>query len=189
MSYRPIQSQAYSVGQGARPARSPGVQDPAGCVRGAPAYASEYDCDMGKPGDKLCVPEYRNGAWDRFTPYSRDSQACMGPRPPQLAPQALDDAALIEASGWYNLANLSLKLMMGGHIASFSFTIDGRPQTVHFDQANLVESLDMPLMYVYSQPHDEGIMRLELNLTNGHANISFPLGNGFAVVRYLMMSA
>lgn len=183
---RPASYQAYNVGQGsvARAQRA-ASSDPAGCVRAQPEYASKYDCEHNKPSDKLCVPHYLNGV-GRFAPYSRDSLACRGPSAPQLAPRELDDSALIEASGWEHLDNLSLKLGMGS-IATFSYRAEGQVHTVHFHQSDLVEALDMPLMYVYSKPHDAGVMRLELNMSNGRAMISFPMGRGFAVVKYAII--
>ena len=185
---RPASYQAYNVGQGsvARAQRA-ASSDPAGCVRAQPEYASKYDCEHNKPSDKLCVPHYINGAaFSRFAPYSRDSVACRGPSAPQLAPRELDDSALIEASGWEHLDDLSLKLSMGS-IASFSYRADEKAHTVHFQQSDLVEALDMPLLYVYSKPHGAGVMRLELNMSNGRATLSWPIGNGFAVVKYAII--
>jgi hypothetical protein len=133
----------------------------------------------------VCNPRYINGAWDRFHPYSRDSASCGGPLPPNLLPQILNDASLVQASGWELLNDMSLSLMRDGHIGSFTYTAGGGPsQTVVFNQGHLVQELDMPLMYVYAVPHNTGVMRLALNLTNGRAKLSFPLGNGPAVIEY-----
>lgn len=159
---------------------------PTGCVRGSPAYISKSDCEMNKPSGEVCNPRYINGAWDRFSPYARDSVACGGALPPPIAPQVLNDASLVQATGWEALSQLSLTLMQDGHIGSFQFTVLGTAgaQTVHFDQGHLVQELDMPLMYVYAVPHASGVMRLTLNLTSGRASVSWPIDAGFGSVTY-----
>jgi hypothetical protein len=76
-------------------------------------------------------------------------------------------------------------LMMDGHIGTFSFSMDGAPpQSVVFNQQDLVQELDMPLMYVYSVPHGSGVMRLTLNLTNGRVGVTWPIASGFGSVQY-----
>jgi hypothetical protein len=108
----------------------------------------------------------------------------MGPLPPDLMPQILNDASLVEASAWGPISNLSLSLMMDGHVGSFTATIEGKTFTKNFDQKDLVQSLETPLIFVYSVPHDTGKMLLTLNLSNGYASLTFPHGGGPAVVRY-----
>jgi hypothetical protein len=146
---------------------------------------SRTECEVNAPFGVVCNPRFINGAWDRFHPYARDSAACGGPLPPNLSPQILNDASLVQASGWESLRDLSLSLMRDGHVGSFTYSAGGgSEQTVTFMQSHLVQELDMPLMYVYAVPHGTGVMRLALNLTNGRAKLSFPLGNGPAVVEY-----
>lgn len=158
---------------------------PPGCVRGVPSFGSLAECEVNKPAGNVCNPRYINGVWDRFHPYARDSAACGGPLPPNLLPQILNDASLVQASGWETLDDMSLSLMMDGHVGSFTYSVEGgAAQTVDFDQGHLVQELDVPLMYVYSVPHRGGVMRLALNLTNGRAKLTFPLGNGPAVIEY-----
>lgn len=156
---------------------------PAGCVRGAPSFVSQADCEANKPSGSVCNPRYINGAWDRFHPYSRDSAACGGPLPPNLAPQVLNDASLVKASGWEAVDTMTLSLM-DGHVGSFTYSTGGGAQTVNFNQGHLVQALTLPLMYVYEVPHGTGVMRLVLNLTSGRANVSFPLGHGFVEAEY-----
>ena len=101
-------------------------------------------------------------------------------------PQVLDDASLVEASCWEPLGDMSLALMRDGGVATFNFNAAGVPHTVTFTQRDLVQELDMPLMYVYSVPFDSGVMRLSLNLTSGHVTLSFPYGNGPCVITYAL---
>jgi hypothetical protein len=82
------------------------------------------------------------------------------------------------------MSDLSLMLMMDGKVGSFSYSVAGSPQTVDFHQKDLVQELDTPLMYVYSTPHGSGVMRLTLNLTNGRASLTWPIGSGFGSVQY-----
>ena len=125
-----------------------------------------------------------NGVWDRYTPYARDSAACVGPLPPDLMPQLLNDASLVEASAWDPISDLSLSLMMEGHVGSFTATIAGKSFTENFGQKDLVQSLETPVIFVYSVPHENGKMLLTLNLSSGYASVTFPHGGGPAVVRY-----
>jgi hypothetical protein len=179
-----LTSEAYQVRESA-PAMQRGAAAPAGCVRGQPSFISRDACEAGLPSGMVCNPRYINGAWDRFHPYSRDSASCGGPLPPNLLPQLLNDASLVQASGWELLSDMSLSLMREGHVGSFTYSAGGAaPQTVQFNQAHLVQELDMPLMYVYAVPHGGGVMRLALNLTSGRATLSFPLGDGPAVIEY-----
>lgn len=158
---------------------------PAGCVRGQPAYIGKQECELNKPASETCNPRFINGAWDRFAPYARDTLACGGAEPPNLASQILNDASLVQATSWESLSNLSLGLMMEGKVGSFTYSMAGGPsQTVDFYQKDLVQELDKPLMYVYATPHGSGVMRLTLNLTNGRASVSWPIGNGFGNVQY-----
>ena len=188
MSSRQLSTHAYHVDGKPGVSAAPMVQSssgtPSGCVRGQPTYISKYECEHNKPSGMLCNPRYINGAWDRFHPYSRDTAQCGGPLPPRLAPQLLNDASLIQASGWEALSDMTLGLMQGGHVGSFSFSEDGRAKVINFDQSHLVNELDMPLMYVYSTPYETGVMRLSLNLTSGRAKLTFPSGNGPAIVEY-----
>lgn len=158
---------------------------PSGCVRGVPSYIGKDECELNKPSGQVCNPRYLNGTWDRFSPYARDSASCGGVEPPSLAPQILNDASLVQTSSWGSLDDLSLMLMMDGHIGTFSYTMDGgAPQSVVFNQKDLVQELDMPLMYVYSVPHGTGVMRLTLNLTNGRVGVTWPISSGFGSVQY-----
>lgn len=160
---------------------------PQGCVRGAPDFTTHSDCMTGKQSGQICVPRYLNGAWDRYTPYARDTAACTGAKPPDLVPQSLNDASLIESHGWEVMSGMSLSLMQDGHIGVLRFSAGGSaPQTLTFNQGDLENELDQPLMFVYSVPYATGRARLTLNLTSGHASVTFPLGNGFANVRYLI---
>jgi len=108
----------------------------------------------------------------------------MGPSPPDLMPQLLNDASLVEASAWEPMSDLSLGLMMDGHVGSFTATIGGMTFTENFGQKDLIQSLETPLMFVYSVPHATGNMVLTLNLGNGYASLTFPHGGGPVIVRY-----
>jgi hypothetical protein len=158
---------------------------PSGCVRGVAAFIGKDECEAGKSSGQVCNPRYINGTWDRFSPYARDSASCGGVEPPNLSPQILNDASLVHTSSWGSLDNLSLVLMMEGHIGTFTYSMDGAPsQSVVFNQPDLAQELDAPLMYVYSVPHGAGVMRLTLNLTNGRATVTWPVGSGFGNVQY-----
>jgi len=160
---------------------------PSGCVRGSPDFTTHTDCMSGKPEGQICVPRYINGAWDRYTPYARDTNTCAGAEPPSIVPQSLNDASLIESHGWKPLSDMGLTLMSNGHIGVLTFRVEGGGvETLTFDQGSLENELDKPLMYVYSVPYGTGRARLSLNLTSGQAIITFPLGNGAATIRYLM---
>jgi hypothetical protein len=187
MSYHPYHMTTPNKGYAAaiQPRSTAGT--PSGCVRGSPDYTTLSDCMDGKSGAQICVPRYINGAWDRYTPYARDTNACVGAEPPNLVPQSLDDASLIESHGWMPLSGMGLTLMSNGHIGVLTFRVDGgQSQSITFDQASLENELDKPLMYVYSVVYGTGRARLSLNLTSGQATITFPLGNGAATIRYLM---
>lgn len=183
-----LTSEAYqvrdSMGVASAPIQRSSAGTPAGCVRGAASFVSQAECESAKPAGMVCNPRYINGAWDRFHPYARDGATCGGPLPPNITPQLLTDASLVQASGWEALSDMTLSLMQDGHVGSFAYSAGGAAQTVHFNQAHLVQELDMPLMYVYAVSHGGGVMRLTLNLTNGRAKLSFPLGNGPAVIEY-----
>ena len=168
-------------------APSTAVGAPAGCRRAAPAayHVTKELCEAGKPSGEICVPRFTNGVWDRFSPYARDSAACMGPLPPDLVPQMLNDASLVEASAWEPITDMSLGLMTGGHIGKFDAVIGGVRVSETFGQKDLIESVDMPLMFTYSVPHMSGRMLLTLNLTSGYAGVTFPHG-GPVVVRYVI---
>ena len=188
-----LTTNAYSVGSPAAMAAAPSPMSaavaagtPTGCVR-APStqyYVTKAECESVKPAGRTCVPRFDNGVWDRFHPYAQDTTQCGGAYPPSIMPQLLNDASLVEASCWEPLEDMSLALMMNGSVGKFDFTVAGNANSVTFSQNNLVQELDMPLMYVYSTPFGDGVMRLSLNLTSGHVTVSFPYGNGPCVVTY-----
>ena len=184
-----LTSNAYRVGgPGGAVASAPrmasaAVGAPAGCSRGTSAYVSKELCEANKPSSEMCVPRYINGVWDRFHPYARDSVACAGALPPDLLPQTLNDESLVEAAAWEPIGAMSLGLM-NGSIGQFNAVIGGVAVRETFQQSDLVESLDMPLSFVYSVPHDTGRMILTLNLTSGYASITAPHNGGTIVARW-----
>ena len=186
-----LTTHAYNVGYQGVPGVSAAFMaagTPTGCVR-APSsqyFVTKEACETVKPAGRTCVPRFDNGVWDRFHPYAQDTSQCNGALPPMLMPQVLDDASLVEASCWEPLGDMSLALMRDGGVATFNFNAAGVPHTVTFTQRDLVQELDMPLMYVYSVPFDSGVMRLSLNLTSGHVTLSFPYGNGPCVITYAL---
>ena len=171
--------------------------DPAGCVRGAfpDWYTSEASCNTDLPPNTVCNPRYANGVWTYFTPYARDSASCAGQLPPDILPQILEEPALAQGDCWYAMDDMSLALMVNGHIAEFNFTVlvDGAPvrQTLIFNQADLLQDdLYAPLLYRYTIPLP-GSQRgeraqLEINLTNGYVTIMLPMGSGPCVIQYVM---
>jgi len=181
---------SYSVTSGgaqASPRAVSSAGNPPGCVRGSTYHATRSDCEQHLQGGDICTPRYINGAWDRFTPMVVDSAQCVGAPPPDLVPQSLDDVSLIQASAWLPLADLSLDLMMDGRVGSFTYSTSSEPKhTTHFSQSDLYQELDQPLMFVYSVPHGEGVMRLTLDLTSGRARVTWPMQSGFADVQYRM---
>lgn len=134
----------------------------------------------------MCVPRFSQLPWNRFHPYARDSSSCVGPRPPNILPQILDDASVVEANAWEPMTNLSLSLMEGGHVGSFTATIGGQTFTENFDQKDLIQTLEIPLVFSYSVPHEGGGAVLTLNLTSGYASVMFQHSGGSAIVRWVM---
>jgi hypothetical protein len=91
------------------------------------------------------------------------------------------------------MSGLSLKLMMDGNIGEFHFNtnINGKLHTekVTWTQDNFLQNdLFFPLQMRYSQPYNGGIILLTINQINGHATVSFPMGNGPCIVQFMITS-
>lgn len=175
--------------------------DPAGCVR-APMdqyYSTEENCMTDLPENMNCNPRYINGSWPYYFPFARDSASCDGGIYPDILPQILDMNSIVQNDSWYTLNNVVLKLMMDAHIGqlSFSVMVDDILHTydiVFTQQDFIANDLYTPLIYRYSVPMSDLPVELnqrailEINLTNGYVNVSFPMGNGSSLLKFVLSS-
>ena len=165
--------------------------DPAGCVR-APYnqwYAHKSTCEQSLPPNYECNPRYINGVWPEYHPYARDTVQCHGVVPPDVLPQRLNNQSVVEAQAWYPLSDVTLDLMKEGRIADFSYVlnVEGNmvPKKILFTQDMQTQaSVFDPLLYIYYNKAENA--QLEINASNGYAKLLWPVGNGPAIVRFVM---
>ena len=175
--------------------------DPAACVR-APMdqfFSTKQNCVENLPPGYECNARYINGVWPYYMAFARDSSSCDGGIPPDILPQMLDSNAIVQNDSWYTLDNVLLKLMMDGHIGqlTFSTNVEGVMHTydIIFNQQDYIaEDLYAPLIYRYSvlmsdlPPQYNQRVILEINLTSGYVTVTMPLGNGSALLKFVMTS-
>ena len=173
--------------------------DPAGCVR-SPAnqwFSSEENCLAAAPPDTSCNPRYINGVWTYYAPFAADPNVCSGDPPADILPQVLNSNSIVQNDSWYSLDNVVLQLMMNGYIGelSFSTTVDDVIHTydIVFTQKDFIQNdLFAPLIYRYSvlmtdlPPQLNQRAILELNLTNGYATVTLPMGNGTSMIQFVL---
>ena len=180
-------------------ARGLSAADPAGCVRPPPDqwFSTEENCIAGAPPNTTCHPRYINGVWTYYAPFAADPDACSGDPPADILPQVLDSNSIVQNDSWYTLDNVVLQLMMNGYIGelSFSTAVDNVIHTydIVFTQNDFIqEDLFAPLIYRYSvlmtdlPPDLNQRAILEINLTNGYATVTLPMGNGTSMIQFVM---
>ena len=189
-SMQPGQAYAFQYGQAL-------TADPSGCVR-APYnqwYMSAEECHAGLGADQQCNARYINGVWTYYKPFARDSKSCGGILPPDILPQVLDAASIVQADLGSDVVDVTLTLFVNGNIGELRVVkLDdmGTPQTYTaiFKQENqIMDELYSPLLYRYSviAPGFNGEkVVLEINTGNGYAKALFGAGGAPGVVSFIM---
>lgn len=173
--------------------------DPSSCVRGPTLFSTAADCRQGAPAGTSCNPRFINGVWPYYMAYAADATSCNGGLPADLLPQTLDSNSIVQNNSWYTLDNVVLRLMMDDNIGelTFSTVVDDTLHTYDlvFRQSDYIATdLYTPLLYRYSilmsdlPPQLNQRAVLELNLTNGYATVTFPLGNGSGLLKFVLTS-
>ena len=173
--------------------------NPPGCIRPPEDqwFSNEDACIAGAPASTSCNPRYINGVWTYYAPFAADPDVCSGIPPADILPQVLDSSSIVQNDSWYTLDELKLQLMMNGYIGElfFSTTVDNVTHTydIVFSQNDLIQGdLFAPLIYRYSvrmtdlPPELNQRVILELNLTSGYATVTLPMGNGTAMVQFML---